>query len=67
MSDIQEPNKDAPQPAANENTCATNDATTNGEQPHESQSEKKRKRFGDDGLKFGRGGKRRDMGRNEWQ
>ncbi|THX94779.1 pseudouridine synthase [Aureobasidium pullulans] len=32
----------------------------------ESHSDRKRKRFQDDGLKFGRGGKKRDMGRNAW-
>ncbi|KAI5242457.1 pseudouridine synthase [Aureobasidium subglaciale] len=32
----------------------------------ESHADRKRKRFQDDGLKFGRGGKKRDMGRNAW-
>lgn len=67
MADSQEPTNAAPQPAASETTSATTDAAPNGENSHESHSEKKRKRFGDDGLKFGRGGKRRDLGRNEWQ
>lgn len=49
------------------NTPATE--TEGGDSKNESHSERKRKRFGDEnGLKFGsRGGKRRDMGRKEWQ
>lgn len=35
---------------------------------NDSHAERKRKRFGDEAApKFGRGGKRRDMGRKEWQ
>jgi hypothetical protein len=32
----------------------------------ESHNDRKRKRFHDDGLKFGRSAKKRDLGRNAW-
>ncbi|GAB7354457.1 hypothetical protein MBLNU459_g4940t1 [Dothideomycetes sp. NU459] len=67
MADTQEPANDAPQPPAGATANAASDAPASGEQSRESHSEKKRKRFGDDGLKFGRGGKKRDMGRKDWQ
>ena len=41
-------------------------AEGSAEPKQESHSDRKRKRFQDDGLKFGRGGKKRDMGRNAW-
>lgn len=44
----------------------TTTAEDSAEPKQESHSDRKRKRFQDDGLKFGRGGKKRDMGRNAW-
>jgi tRNA pseudouridine38-40 synthase len=44
----------------------TTAAESSGEPKGESHSDRKRKRFQDDGLKFGRGGKKRDLGRNAW-
>ena len=44
----------------------TTAAEESGEPKGESHSDRKRKRFQDDGLKFGRGGKKRDLGRNAW-
>lgn len=44
----------------------TTSAEGSAEPKQESHSDRKRKRFQDDGLKFGRGGKKRDMGRNAW-
>lgn len=55
-------------------TCSVATATANNEKAedtkqdgeHEHEQERKRKR-NDNGQKSGRGGKRRDLGRKEWQ
>jgi tRNA pseudouridine38-40 synthase len=49
-----------------DDTPNTTAAESSGEAQGESHSDRKRKRFQDDGLKFGRGGKKRDLGRNAW-
>lgn len=49
-----------------DDASTTNAVESSGEAGSESHSDRKRKRFQDDGLKFGRGGKKRDMGRNAW-
>jgi tRNA pseudouridine38-40 synthase len=49
-----------------DDTPNTTAAESSGEPQGESHSDRKRKRFQDDGLKFGRGGKKRDLGRNAW-
>jgi len=64
MADSTDP-KPATAPVVDDATT-TNAAESSGEPQGESHSDRKRKRFQDDGLKFGRGGKKRDMGRNAW-
>lgn len=61
MADSTDPK---PTSATTEDTSAVESGAP---EKHESHAERKRKRFNDDGLKFGRGGKKRDMGRNAWQ
>lgn len=56
---------DAPMESqSNLSAAETND---NGEAVHESNRDRKRKRFGMDNLKHGRGNKKRDMGRGKWE
>ena len=64
MADSTDP-KPATAPVVDDSTT-TNAAESSGEPQGESHSDRKRKRFQDDGLKFGRGGKKRDLGRNAW-
>ena len=64
MADSTEP-KPVTAPVVDD-TPNTTAAESSGEPQSESHSDRKRKRFQDDGLKFGRGGKKRDLGRNAW-
>ena len=64
MSDTTEP-KPTTAPVVDE-SATTSAAESSAAGQGESNSERKRKRFHDDGLKFGRGGKKRDLGRNAW-